>query len=118
MTQIEQIKAEIEWIDRECQGKQYYIPARQKLDELRTFIESLEKEQSPKIKGWVARDSDGTLHFFSSECGDGEPIYDGDTGTWGNATSEMIELPHQTSPFGDLNYWDDPIEVELTIHRV
>lgn len=87
-------------------------------DNFLSFLESLEKEQSPKIKGWVARDSDATLHFFSSECGDGEPIYDGDSGTWGNATSEMIELPHQTSPFGHLNYWDDPIEVELEIHRV
>ena len=45
MTQLEKIKAEIERIDRECQGEQYYIPARQKLDELRTFINSMEKEK-------------------------------------------------------------------------
>lgn len=59
MTQIEQIKAEIERIDRECQGKQYYIPARQKLDELRTFIDSLEKDEAPKrrlrdVPSWIA----------------------------------------------------------------
>ena len=100
--------------------KQFYEGKDVAYGEILSFIESLEKEQpeEPTIKGWVARDCDATLHFFSSECGDGEPLYDADSGAWGNATSEMIELPHQTRPFGDLNYWDEPIEVELEIHRV
>ena len=73
---------------------------------------------SPKIKGWVARDEDGTLHFFSSECGDGEPIFDKDSGTWGIATMEMLEIVHPSGAFGVLSFADEPIEVELTIHRV
>lgn len=76
------------------------------------------KDNAPKIKGWVARDEDATLNFFSSECGDGEPIYDTESGTWGNATGEKIEIVHPSGAFGDLSFTDEPIEVELTIHRV
>ena len=76
------------------------------------------KANTPKIKGWVARDEDGILHFFSSDCGDGEPIFDKDSGTWGNATQEMLEIVHPNGAFGELSFKDNPIEVELTIHRV
>lgn len=72
----------------------------------------------PKIRGYVARDEDGILHFFSSECGDGEPIFDEKSGTWGIATMEMLEIVHPNGEFGELSFKDDPIEVELLIKRV
>ena len=75
-------------------------------------------ELGPKIRGWVARDEDGILNFFSSECGDGEPIYDTESGTWGNATGEKIEIVHPSGAFGDLSFIDEPIEVELTITTI
>lgn len=72
----------------------------------------------PKIRGYVARDEDGTLHFFSSECGDGEPIFDKESGTWGIATMEMLDIVHPNGEFGELSFKDDPIEVELLIKKV
>ena len=114
MKQTEKIRKEIERLKAKYgEPMDDYSNA---LNDVLSFIESLEKE--PNIKGYVARDEDATLHFFSSECGDGEPIYDKDYGAWGIATGEMIELPRQSGPFGDLSYRDEPVEVELTIHRV
>ena len=72
----------------------------------------------PKIRGYVARDEDGTLHFFSSDCGDGEPIFDTESGTWGIATMEMLEIVHPNGEFGELSFKDEPIEVELLINKV
>ena len=72
----------------------------------------------PKIKGWVARDKDATLHFFSSEFGDGEPIYCENCEMWNNATGEKIELLHQSDPFRELKFTDEPIEVELIVRKV
>lgn len=103
------------------------------LHQLSNFIESLEKEQScgeieddamyqtlkiwlekgktqardefnnlPKIKGWVARDIHGTLRLYGNDAADGMGIRTG-------------ELP---SPYKELMSEDEPIEVELTIHRV
>jgi len=71
-----------------------------------------------KIRGYVARDFDGTLHFFSSEFGDGEPCYDSDTGTWGIATGECLDISNHSGDFGDVNYYDQPVPVELIIKRV
>jgi hypothetical protein len=83
------------------------------------YIKALTEINSlPKIRGYVARDEDGTLHFFSSECGDGEPIFDTESGTWGIATMEMLEIVHPNGEFGELSFKDDPIEVELLIKKV
>ncbi len=76
------------------------------------------REDVPKIKGWVARDEDGTLHFFSSECGDGEPLYYEDSGTWYTVTGDMLEIVHPNGAFGKLSFIDEPVEVELTIRKV
>lgn len=77
-----------------------------------------EYESLPKVRGWVARDMDGELNFFGSELGDGSPIYNGDLGVWGNATDNKINISRESGPFGDLNYYDDPVEVELLVRRV
>lgn len=77
-----------------------------------------EYESLQKIRGWVARDMDGELNFFGAELGDGSPIYNGDLGVWGNATDNKINISRESGPFGDLNYYDDPVEVELLVRRV
>ena len=83
------------------------------------YIKALTEINSlPKIRGYVARDEDGTLHFFSSECGDGEPIFDIESGTWGIATMEMLDIVHPNGEFGELSFKDEPIEVELLIKKV
>ncbi len=58
-------------------------------------------EDAPKIKGWVARDIHGTLRLYGNDAADGMGIRTG-------------ELP---SPYKELTAKDDPIEIELEIHR-
>lgn len=79
----------------------------------KTVLESL-----PKVHGWVARDMDGELNFFGSELGDDAPIYDGDLGMWGNATDNKINISRESGPFGDLNYYNEPVEVELLVRKI
>ena len=71
-------------------------------------------EKEPTIKGWVARD--GVEDAFNG-CGlilhHSRPWRAG--GEWSNRTIAM-HLPWEMFP--DLKWADDPIEVELTIHRV
>ncbi len=62
----------------------------------------------PKIKGWVAIDTDGCLNFFHSKPLRGEA-------SW--------VLPQNTMTlngvdFPDLHWEDEPIEVELLIKKV
>lgn len=58
MTDIEKIKAEIEWrID--SLGEQRDV----NLEELLDFINTLEQEPTPKIKGWVARNPKNNILF-------------------------------------------------------
>lgn len=78
-----------------------------------SLIESLKKEQSPKIKGWMARDEDGALYVFASKPQRAKGIYKEDI--WDNGDAA---LPLPKSIFLDLKWEDEPIEVELTIHRV
>ena len=78
------------------------------------YIESLEQELVPKIKGWVARD--GVEDAFNG-CGlilhYSKPWRAG--GEWSNCTIAM-HLPWNM--FQDLKWVDEPIEVELTIRKV
>ena len=129
MTQTELIKAEVERLEKEANDRHEddcYLHA---LYDVQDFIESLEKEELmiiprsksksflgdaalmkslekeqdvPTIKGWVARDIHGTLRLYGNDAADGMGIRTG-------------ELP---SPYKELTAEDEPIEVELTIHRV
>ena len=68
----------------------------------------LPRKDVPKIKGWVARDEDGVLRI-----GEYKPERGFDR--W-KAYGENIELSKEYFPA--LKWADEPIEVELTIHRV
>lgn len=70
----------------------------------------LEEVHAPKIKGWVARDKDGTLCLYGEKPKKVEP-----SKTWGGA---VIFVHYCRDLFPDLTWEDGPIEVELTIHRV
>lgn len=91
----------------------YTEALRDTVNEVRQEYESL-----PKVRGWVARDMDGELNFFGAELGDGSPNYNGDLGVWGNATDNKINISRESGPFGDLNYYDEPVEVELLIRKI
>ena len=95
-------------------------------EELLSFIDSLEQEQieeispklplisqEPKIKGWVARDKNGTIRVgeYKPERGS----YEAADGRW-VGYGENMKLP--LASFPHLSWVDEPIEVELTIHRV
>lgn len=73
-----------------------------------------------KIKGWVARDDDGTLaiHYEKPRrvCYyNNEIVSDGTPWVWENEAGYGL-LPVKIFP--DLKWEDEPLEVELTIKRV
>ena len=76
------------------------------------FTKMIEKEQpeEPKIKGWVARDKDGTLVFYGQKP-DREIVNWDDSGT-----DEHVCINQNMFP--DLKWEDEPIKVGLTIHRL
>ena len=140
MNQIEKICAEIERrIQHAKDNPQRYPDATSSIWSLQgilSFIESLEKEQfagetmmekdkidtaftkmiekeqpeEPKIKGWVARDKDGTLVFYGQKP-DREIVNWDDSGT-----DEHVCINQNMFP--DLKWEDEPIKVGLTISRV
>lgn len=103
------------------------------------FIKSLEKEQDclygyspenrfcdecssklcdarkpPKIKGWMTRDKDSSLTFFSVK-----PIkFEEYAERWYVPGACTICYLGFCDFYKDLKWEDEPIEVELTIHRV
>lgn len=73
-----------------------------------------------KVKGWVARDDDGTLaiHYEKPRrvCyPNGNIMPDGTPWVWENEAGYGL-LPVKIFP--DLKWEDEPLEVELTIKRV
>ena len=68
------------------------------------------KENAPKIKGWVARDKDGTLVLYGQKP-DREIVNWDDCGT-----DEHICINRNMFPY--LKWEDEPIEVELLVKRV
>ena len=68
------------------------------------------KENTPKIKGWVARDKDGTLVLYGQKP-DREIVNWDDCGT-----DEHICINRNMFPY--LKWEDEPIEVELLVKRV
>lgn len=100
--------------DYDCAGNYIDIPDAN-LEKREAYIKGLtEQLDCPKIKGWVARDS---VEDAFNGCGlilhHSKPWRTG--GEWSNQTIAM-HLPW--SMFPDLCWEDDPIEVELKIHRV
>lgn len=77
------------------------------------FERQRRSEEEPTIKGWVARDEDGALYVFASRPQRAKGIYKEDI--WDNGDAA---LPLPKSIFPDLKWEDEPIEVELEIHRV
>ena len=66
-----------------------------------------------KIRGWVARQPEGGLWLFQEP-----PYYNSDIGSWGTAIGNEWELEHiDTTMFKDLEFFDEPMEVELTISK-
>lgn len=99
-----------DWRHKHFKGKRdgdysgEYLERESQLSIARHFyeLELKAKENVPTIKGWVARDIHGTLRLYGNDAADGMGIRTG-------------ELP---SPYKELTAKDDPIGVELTIHRV
>ena len=68
------------------------------------------KTDTPKIKGWVARDKDGQLGVYDI------PPVRGNICWYPQVRFENWVLPENAFP--NLKWEDEPIEVELEIHRV
>ena len=120
---LEKEQPKIEDIQREWYNKGYikgrkeaHIPARE------LGLPSSLDDNSPKIKGWVARckwPCPDELYFYR---GEEKPI------RCGSQVEDVKEdfywdFQHEVAPldptfFPDLKWEDEPIEVELTIHRV
>lgn len=140
MTQIEQIKAEIERLI-ECVGKasrelKNFTPYMDgqliAYEDILTFIDSLDKkpvvdegkdeidecftkmmlkESTPKIKVWVARHKSGDLGFFSKHPIRGNELWYCPNLYIGFCLAEK-EL------MSELKWEDEPIEVELSIRKI
>ena len=111
-----EIERRIEYLDKYKDVTETAASARQELIYLQSFIESMEKEQPQEtnIKGWVARDKNGKLYIYQDKprklsLGDGTQVSWGDGGDWYELKGNILL---------DLKWEDEPIEVELTIHRV
>ncbi len=114
MTPIQQIKAKIErqrniLKPHGGQGMVVTEILRDHYDDLLSFIESREKEESefPIIKGWVARDKDGTL-ILGRAC----PYRITGSGVW-MGFHQCMKIDNESFP--DLKWEDEPIEVEIQI---
>ena len=128
MDKIQQIEAEIKRRLREIPKKEtdkrlraVYGGVEFELMGILEFIDSLpednpsedlekEQPQEPKTKGWVARWKDSTKIFVFDE----KPFRLGNE--WHSETERKIRIPQYSFP--DLTWDDEPIEVELEIHRV
>lgn len=73
-----------------------------------------EYESLPKIHGWVARQPEGDLWLFAEP-----PYYNSDFGSWVTAIGGERPLDNiDTTLFKELQYYHEPIEVELLIRKV
>lgn len=76
-------------------------------------MEECKFNHTAKICGWVARQPEGDLWLFAEP-----PYYNSSIGSWGTAIGGERELEGiDTTMFKDLNYYDEPIEVELIIRK-
>ena len=73
------------------------------------FTRMMLKGSTTKIKGWVARESDGYIYVFAEKPKRNQKI-----GGWSGKT--LLEFPKATLP--EILWSSEPIEVELTISRV
>lgn len=78
------------------------------------YRNSMQEEPTAKIRGWVARQPEGELWLFAES-----PYYNSSLGSWGTAIGgERVLEGINTTMFKDLNFYDEPIEVELIIRKV
>lgn len=67
-------------------------------------------EQEYKIKGWVARDENNLLCVYTSR-----PHYDQNLHIWENS-QDWFEIDENYFP--EVQYYSEPIEVELIIKKI
>ena len=69
-------------------------------------------EVLPKIKGWIARDLCGTVNLHNKK-----PVWKEDFQMWecGEDFYPIEDCLEENTMFPELNYYDNPIEVEITI---
>ena len=80
---------------------------------LEAALKGPELESLPKIRGWVARQIEGDLFWFSHR-----PRYNFDSGSWEAEFGGESKLEIDETIFNGLSYYDDPVEVELLIRKV
>ena len=78
------------------------------------------KAQGPSIKGWVARDEDETLWFHYNKPHKAR-VQDSYVSNWiWNSVGHFRQLDSKQvlAMFKDLQWEDDPVEVEITIRSL
>ena len=72
-------------------------------------------DPNPTLRGWVARQPDGSLWLFAEK-----PYFNRDFDEWGTAIGGERELEDITDStvFSDLTWESEPIEVELLIKKI
>lgn len=63
------------------------------------------------LRGWVARDNDGTLVFYTEKPRRSEKCR-----FFMKVSGDTLELPKEM--FGNLLYEDEPVKVELSIREI
>ena len=82
-----------------------------------SLIESLKKEQSPKIKGWVARGAmPRDLDFYTGNKP--QRMKGGYAPYWYPINGNVYELPDEIGDQFTIEFDDEPIEVELQIRQL
>ena len=74
--------------------------------------------EEAKLKGWIARDENGDLHFFINKPNryNRRGVFEMYPGVWSlNEFSETRTFPLSKEKFPDVKWADKPREVEITI---
>ena len=106
--------------DSELKGWEYTIPegmeARIKDGKIIVRVKEVDLEKEATIKGYIARDLDGTLRFCYHKPRRENEIEK----TWWGSCDADFDIYDDTldSLFKDLTWDDEPVEVELTIKRL
>ena len=78
------------------------------------YVKALkEVEGLPKIKGWVARDKNGEIHYFQEYP---RRVTEYELNHWWDR--DYISMWIEKDSFPELTWEDEPVEVELLIRRV
>lgn len=85
---------------------------------LREFINSLPEEHETELKGWLVRDKDNYTAIYGVKPERGRTEWFDSVHPKNAEESSLLITINDATLIPDLEYEDEPIEVELTIRKV